>query len=140
MCRERFVEGATDGPAGIQRVTGVLMNILQALADASTCCALQVRDLCALEKDAAGAGFVNTGQGLAERGLATTRFAHDPERFARPHSKRYVIERLNRAGTHAQHVAHREMAPQLLNLQQRGHRAHLAASSRGGCGWKQRTT
>src|SRR5689334_5221347 len=134
MSGERFVERTSDGPAGIERIAGVLMNILQALADACTCGALHVRDIYALEQDAAGTGYVNTRQGLAERGLAATGLAHDPKRFARAHVECHAIERLDGADAHAQHVAHREMTAQLLDLEQRGGRAHVTVSSRDGCG------
>src|SRR5262245_58675094 len=138
--RERFLERARDRPARIEGVAGILMDILQALRHASPRRSLQIRDLRALEQDASGAGFVNAGQRLAECGLAAARLADDPERLASVDLGRHVVESFDRAGAQAECVADREMPLQAANLQQGWRLAHVAASSREGCGWKQRTT
>jgi hypothetical protein len=82
-----------------------------------------MRDVGAAEADRPGGRLVETQHHAADRGLAAAGFADQPERLARHHVQRNVVDRLHRRGLGRQEPGarrlHGEIFLQMIDHQQR---------------------
>ncbi len=90
---ERRVEKAADGLARIERAEGILEDHLHAPAVHSQRPVAQTGDVGAVERHGSLGGGHQPQDGLAERGLAAARFAHQPDRLAALDVERHAIDR-----------------------------------------------
>src|SRR5262249_54233100 len=112
---ERLGEAATNGPARVERISRILVTILQLRRRCTALAGRLAGDVLALEHDPAASRPVDAHERLAKRGLAAARFADDAKRLARPYLKRHVIERAHGTGRPSEHVADREVTRQLVD-------------------------
>src|SRR5262249_3642562 len=101
---ERLGQGATNGPARVERIARILVTILQLWHRCTALAGRLAGDVLALEHDPAAPRPVDAHERLAKRGLAAARFADDAKRLARPYLKRHIIERAHGTGRPSEHV------------------------------------
>ena len=92
---QRLADDLLHRHARIQRAVGVLKNHLELPPPRAQFRAAQFRDVLALEQNASRRRFDQPHDGAAERRLAATAFAHQPERFARRDAEAHIIHRLH---------------------------------------------
>ena len=116
---QRLVQRAADLPARIERGPRILVGVLQAFTHGAPGGRRQLVDALPLEPDLARRRLVNAHDGLAERGLAATGFAHQPEDFARHQVERDAVDRLDRPDAPVERTAHGEVDLQVAQTQDR---------------------
>ena len=137
---QRLVQQRADLPARVERGARVLVDVLQILGDGAPRAAGQPADLAAGEADLARGRRVDAHHRLAQRGLPAAALAHQPEGLARAHLQGHAVDGAQPADAPAERAAHREVALEVDQLQQRlGERAHLSTSTGASTGWWQRT-
>ena len=116
---QRLADDVLHRHARIQRAVGVLENHLQLAPPRAQRRPAHPRKVFALEQNAPRRRLDQPHDGAAQRRLAATALAHQPQRFARRDAEAHVVHRLHVRTHAAEHpVLHREMDFQVLDFEE----------------------
>src|SRR5215469_6196641 len=102
---QRLAHNLTYRHARIERRIGILENHLDVAPQAEQFLALRIREVTALEHDAARGGIFDPDDRAAKRGLAAAGFANQAEGFALHDGQIDAIDRADIANLRAKHAA-----------------------------------
>ncbi len=117
---------------GVQRFHRVLKDHLYIAPDRHQLLARPGADVLALEQNLAAGRLIQAGNAAPQRGLATSRFTNQPQRFARPQGQTDTVDSLVVfAGTHEYAFLDREVHLQVPHLKNRRLTVHAHGETSG---------